>query len=104
MIEMATGLPPWAELGHHSAVAAMYAIACTTQLPPFPETMSALGRDFLSRCFERDPAKRPSATQLLMHGEDVQRARCAARRERRAGSVRGRDPARSGASPPCGRA
>lgn len=35
--------------------------------PPFPETLSAEGKDFLQCCFRRQPAKRPSAAMLLEH-------------------------------------
>lgn len=35
--------------------------------PPIPETLSSAGKDFLQRCFERDPANRPSAAKLLEH-------------------------------------
>uniref|UniRef100_A0A6N2MXW2 Protein kinase domain-containing protein n=1 Tax=Salix viminalis TaxID=40686 RepID=A0A6N2MXW2_SALVM len=35
--------------------------------PPMPETLSAEGKDFLRRCFLRNPAERPSAMALLEH-------------------------------------
>ena len=35
--------------------------------PPMPETLSAEGKDFLRRCFRRNPAERPSAMALLEH-------------------------------------
>lgn len=35
--------------------------------PPIPESLSSAGRDFLQKCFERDPANRPSAARLLEH-------------------------------------
>lgn len=37
------------------------------KIPDIPKTLSAEGRDFLSRCFRRNPALRPSANQLLEH-------------------------------------
>ncbi|KAL6295808.1 hypothetical protein ACE6H2_003950 [Prunus campanulata] len=37
------------------------------KIPDIPETLSAEGKDFLSRCFRRNPAERPSAIQLLEH-------------------------------------
>lgn len=44
----------------------MYHIAAY-HLPtlPTPDQMTELGQDFLVRCFERDPAVRPSAKELL---------------------------------------
>lgn len=35
--------------------------------PPIPETLSSEGKDFLRRCFQRNPADRPSAAWLLDH-------------------------------------
>lgn len=35
--------------------------------PPIPDTLSAEGRDFLQRCFRRNPAERPTASELLDH-------------------------------------
>ncbi|KZV54585.1 mitogen-activated protein kinase kinase kinase YODA-like [Dorcoceras hygrometricum] len=62
VIEMLTGKPPWSE---HSGVQAMFNVLNRT--PPIPETLSAEGKDFLQRCFQRKPEDRPSAVQLLDH-------------------------------------
>lgn len=35
--------------------------------PPIPETLSSEGKDFLQRCFRRNPAERPTASMLLEH-------------------------------------
>lgn len=35
--------------------------------PPIPEKLSSEGKDFLQRCFQRNPAQRPSAKELLQH-------------------------------------
>ena len=35
--------------------------------PPIPETLSSEGKDFLQRCFRRNPAERPTAAMLLEH-------------------------------------
>ncbi|XVF20880.1 hypothetical protein REPUB_Repub12eG0041400 [Reevesia pubescens] len=35
--------------------------------PKIPETMSSTGKDFLMKCFERDPCKRWTADMLLSH-------------------------------------
>jgi mitogen-activated protein kinase kinase kinase len=66
--EMATGLRPWANLDNEFAI--MYNIANGDgECPVLPSSdqLSALGIDFLRRCFERDPARRASAAELLQH-------------------------------------
>ena len=65
IIEMATGRPPWSQ--YSNPVTAMYHIACVETVPPFPESLSPQGHDFLRLCFERDPLKRPDVTRLLLH-------------------------------------
>lgn len=64
--EMATGSRPWANMDNEWAI--MYNIA-QGQSPQMPtrEQLSDAGLDFLRRCFERDPAKRASAAELLQH-------------------------------------
>ncbi|CAK9441225.1 uncharacterized protein LODBEIA_P50940 [Lodderomyces beijingensis] len=64
VLEMATGRRPWANLDNEWAI--MYHIAAghKPQLPA-PDQLSAEGRRFISRCLEHDPAKRPSAVELL---------------------------------------
>ncbi|KAK6139037.1 hypothetical protein DH2020_027223 [Rehmannia glutinosa] len=62
VIEMLTGKPPWSEF---SGVQAMFNVL--NRSPPIPETLSAEGKDFLQRCFQRRPADRPSAIKLLEH-------------------------------------
>lgn len=64
VLEMATGRRPWANLDNEWAI--MYHIAAghKPQLPS-PDQLSEAGRNFLSRCLEHDPAKRPSAVELL---------------------------------------
>eukprot|EP01122_Echinamoeba_exundans_P013058 TRINITY_DN5634_c0_g2_i1.p1 TRINITY_DN5634_c0_g2~~TRINITY_DN5634_c0_g2_i1.p1 ORF type:complete len:996 (+),score=278.15 TRINITY_DN5634_c0_g2_i1:360-3347(+) len=64
VIELMTGKPPYFDMPQMSA---MFKIAESDDPPPFPESISADLTDFLTLCFERDPAKRPSATQLLDH-------------------------------------
>ena len=61
VIEMFTGKPPFA---HLDAVPAMFQTA-TGATPEIPADASLLARDFLLKCFTRDPALRPSATDLL---------------------------------------
>ena len=45
----------------------MFKIVNTNDMPEIPERFSKEGKDFLSLCLKRDPAQRPSATQLLRH-------------------------------------
>ncbi|KAJ6404837.1 hypothetical protein OIU84_012917 [Salix udensis] len=62
IVEMFTGKPPWGDL---QGAQAMFKILYKD--PPIPETLSAEGKDFLRRCFLRNPAERPSAMALLEH-------------------------------------
>jgi mitogen-activated protein kinase kinase kinase len=66
ILEMATGRRPWSTLDNEWAI--MYNIAQGNQpsLPP-RDQLSDLGIDFLRRCFECDPLKRPTAAELLQH-------------------------------------
>lgn len=65
ILEMATGRRPWS-LDNEWAI--MYNIAQGNQ-PQLPtrDQLSDLGIEFLTRCFERDPMRRPTATELLQH-------------------------------------
>lgn len=66
VVEMITGKPPWPEC--NSMWAAVYKIANSTGLPTeIPKDLDPQLMSFLEVCFERDPSKRPSATDLLMH-------------------------------------
>ncbi|XP_052196187.1 mitogen-activated protein kinase kinase kinase 5 isoform X2 [Diospyros lotus] len=62
IIEMLNGKPPWSE---YEGAAAMFKVLRET--PPIPEMLSAEGKDFLRRCFCRNPAQRPTANKLLEH-------------------------------------
>ncbi|KAG6421626.1 hypothetical protein SASPL_118183 [Salvia splendens] len=62
IIEMMDGKPPWSE---YEGAAALFKVLKET--PPLPQTMSAEGKDFLQCCFRRNPADRPTATNLLDH-------------------------------------
>eukprot|EP00210_Caulerpa_lentillifera_P006869 g6566.t1 len=70
VIEMATGLPPWAEHQSNNNANAnkiIFRIRSAYESPPFPRNLSTEGIHFLTKCFERNPEKRPSAKQLLEH-------------------------------------
>ncbi|XP_052033581.1 mitogen-activated protein kinase kinase kinase 6 [Apodemus sylvaticus] len=63
VIEMATGRPPFHELG--SPQAAMFQVGMYKVHPPVPSSLSAEAQAFLLRTFEPDPRLRASAQELL---------------------------------------
>ncbi|XP_007934080.1 mitogen-activated protein kinase kinase kinase 6 [Orycteropus afer afer] len=63
VIEMATGHPPFHELG--SPQAAMFQVGMYKVHPPMPSSLSAEAQDFLLQTFEPDPRLRASAQALL---------------------------------------
>ena len=65
VIEMATGRAPWSNLTN--PFVALYHIGCTDELPEVPASLSAEAHDFLGKCFQRDPRKRWTSSQLLHH-------------------------------------
>ncbi|XP_020086999.1 mitogen-activated protein kinase kinase kinase 5-like isoform X2 [Ananas comosus] len=62
IIEMFTGKHPWSGL---EGAAAMFRVLHKD--PPIPDRLSSEGKDFLRRCFRRNPVDRPTATMLLDH-------------------------------------
>ena len=65
IVQMATGRRPWSTLENEWSV--MYHVV--TGHPPLPDStqLSPLGIEFLQLCFTRNPAKRPTAQELLNH-------------------------------------
>ncbi|KAJ1423771.1 Serine/threonine-protein kinase, active site [Sesbania bispinosa] len=66
VIEMATGKPPWSQQ-YPQEVSALFYIGTTKSHPPIPEHLSDEAKDFLLKCFHREPNLRPSASDLLLH-------------------------------------
>ncbi|KAJ3001873.1 hypothetical protein NUW54_g6163 [Trametes sanguinea] len=64
VIELLTGRPPYAEIANSMSV--MFRIV-EDEMPPLPDDCSENLQDFLKWCFNKDPAKRPSAEQLCEH-------------------------------------
>ncbi|CAK7347605.1 unnamed protein product [Dovyalis caffra] len=72
IIEMFTGKPPWGDLqGNLGSMIATYQAQAMFKIlykdPPIPDALSPEGKDFLRRCFRRNPVERPSAMMLLEH-------------------------------------
>jgi serine/threonine protein kinase len=63
IIQLLTTQPPYYEF---DAMAAMFRIV-RDKCPPLPNGISDNLRDFLLRCFEKDPENRASAKELLKH-------------------------------------
>ncbi|KAG0486197.1 hypothetical protein HPP92_008292 [Vanilla planifolia] len=64
VLEMATSKPPWSQ---YEGIAAMFKIGNSKELPTIPDHLSDEGKDFVRQCLQREPSKRPTATELLQH-------------------------------------
>ncbi|KAI7825021.1 hypothetical protein BX661DRAFT_199543 [Kickxella alabastrina] len=63
IVEMVTGSPPWAHLDNDWSV--MYHVVAGNMPMPDSSAISPEGMRFLRRCFARQPADRPEASELL---------------------------------------
>ncbi|CAO2831182.1 unnamed protein product [Amaranthus hypochondriacus] len=64
VLEMAMAKPPWSQ---YEGVAAIFKIGNSKDIPEIPDFLSNDAKNFLYLCLQRNPADRPSASQLLEH-------------------------------------
>ena len=70
VIEMKTGSRPWAtgeKINKHDSWRLMYYIVNSGEIPQIPNNIGPHGKDFLTKCLQRDPKSRPSAESLQKH-------------------------------------
>nr|KYP35302.1 Serine/threonine-protein kinase BCK1/SLK1/SSP31 [Cajanus cajan] len=65
VIEMMTGLDAWNNIESRKDL--MLKLALHREAPPIPEGMSWVCKDFLSKCFVKNPTRRSTAAMLLNH-------------------------------------
>ncbi|PRP87329.1 MAP3K epsilon protein kinase [Planoprotostelium fungivorum] len=63
ILELITGFPPYFD---NSGITALYRMVNDAR-PPFPDDISPELTDFLTKCFNKDANRRPSAKELLAH-------------------------------------
>ncbi|XP_022149480.1 mitogen-activated protein kinase kinase kinase 18-like [Momordica charantia] len=67
VVEMVAGKPAWNVRPETDIFGLMMRIGVGDEVPELPENLSDEGRDFLRRCFVKDPRKRWTAEMLLNH-------------------------------------
>ncbi|KAJ6997379.1 mitogen-activated protein kinase kinase kinase 17-like [Populus alba x Populus x berolinensis] len=67
VIEMLTGKPAWSCKPGTNMFVLLIRIGKCDELPTIPEELSQQGKDFLSKCFVKDPKRRWTADMLLEH-------------------------------------
>ncbi|KAL5151954.1 Mitogen-activated protein kinase kinase kinase 17 [Glycine soja] len=65
VLEMATGFAPWPNV--EDPVTVLYHVAYSDDVPEIPCFLSEEAKDFLGKCFRRNPKERWSCSQLLKH-------------------------------------
>ncbi|KAK7251035.1 hypothetical protein RIF29_33900 [Crotalaria pallida] len=67
VVEMVTGKPAWDVKNDSNMWSLFVRIAVGDELPEIPDELSEEGKDFLAKCFVKDPTKRWTAEMLLKH-------------------------------------
>ncbi|KAK7263135.1 hypothetical protein RJT34_30720 [Clitoria ternatea] len=67
VVEMVTGKPAWKVENGSSMWSLLLRIGVGDEIPEIPEELSKEGKDFLDKCFVKDPKLRWSAEMLLKH-------------------------------------
>ncbi|XVE82804.1 hypothetical protein DITRI_Ditri16bG0035200 [Diplodiscus trichospermus] len=67
IVEMFTGKPAWNFKPGTNVAALLIKIGVSDELPVIPADLSEEGKDFLGKCFVKDPKKRWTAEMLLNH-------------------------------------
>ena len=67
VVEMVTGKPAWNVPKDSSIWSLLLRIGVGDEVPLIPDEISEEGKDFLSKCFVKDPRKRWTAEMLLKH-------------------------------------
>lgn len=67
VVEMVTGKPAWQVENGSSMWSLLLRIGVGQEVPEIPNNLSEDGKDFIEKCFIKDPKKRWSAEMLLKH-------------------------------------
>ncbi|MED6131771.1 hypothetical protein PIB30_012779 [Stylosanthes scabra] len=67
VVEMVTGKPAWNVAKDSSIWSLLLRIGTGEEVPAIPDGISKEGKDFLDKCFVKDPKKRWTAQMLLNH-------------------------------------
>ncbi|XP_010550362.1 PREDICTED: mitogen-activated protein kinase kinase kinase 2-like [Tarenaya hassleriana] len=67
VVEMFSGKTAWSFKENSNFMSLLMRIGVGDETPRVPEELSEVGRDFLSKCFVKDPKKRWTAEMLLCH-------------------------------------
>ncbi|KAK4801368.1 hypothetical protein SAY86_021855 [Trapa natans] len=67
VVEMASGYPAWDQPAGSNVYSLMLRIGAGDETPTIPHELSEEGKDFLRKCFVKNPMKRWTAEMLLSH-------------------------------------